>query len=151
MKKTKKTKTYKLKNPTGNVTQDLAMEGLADWLLSDPDPDKTLRKIKKDQVRKRSLSKNNPIKLMKEELTEEEYRNFWLDLADQRTYYAVEYYKKNKKIKTKNFAQLFYLPQCVYNANFKYWKRLIQEYRYYEHPYFIVVPPESIEGYELIK
>jgi len=142
-------KTHKLKKKSNNSTQDLATEALADWLENDPDPEKTLIKIKKDIARKKSLSKNNPIKLMKEELTGEEYKNFFLDLADQRTYYAIEYYKKGKKIKTKDFAQLYYLPQCVYNANFKYWKRLIQEYRFYERPEFIVVPPENIEGYEL--
>jgi hypothetical protein len=147
----KKRKTYELKKKTGNTTQDLAMEGLANWLMNDPDPEKTLIKIKKDALRKKSLSKNNPVKLMKEELTEEEYRNFWLDLADQRTYYAIEYYKKGKKIKATDFAQLYYLPQCVYNANFKYWKRLIKEYRYFDHPEFMVVAPENIEGYKLIE
>jgi len=133
-----------------NNTERLAYEALADWLSNDPDPDKTLAKIKRDEARKRSLSKNNPLKLLKEELTEKEYKDFFLDLADQRNYYAIEYYKKGKKIKTKDFAQLYYIPQCIYNANFKYWKRLIQEYRFYERPEFMVVPPENIEGLRLV-
>lgn len=131
-----------------NNTEVLAYEALADWLANDPDPEKTLNKIKKDEARKRSLSKNNPLKLLKEELTEKEYKDFFLDLADLRTYYAIEYYKKGKKIKVKDFAQLYYLPQCIYNYNFKYWKKLILEYRFYEHPCFMVVPPENIEGLE---
>ena len=150
--KTNKVKKYTLKEGINvNPTQKLAMEAMADWLSNDPDPNGTLNKIKKDNARKRSLSKNNPIKLLKEELTPQEFRDFFMDLADLRTYYAIEYYKKGKKIKTTDFASLYYLPTVIYNHNFKYWKTLIQEYRFYEHPEFMVVPPEMIEGFERVE
>lgn len=134
-----------IKSKANNNTNPLASELMANWLGNDPDPIGTLNKIKKDGQRKKSLSKNNPVKLMKEEMTEEEYINFWKDLADLRKYYAIEYFKKGKKINQDKFPHLYYLPQLVYNANFKYWKKVITEKRYLEHPEFMVVDADDIE------
>jgi hypothetical protein len=149
---TKKVKKYVLKDDVAvNHTQKIAMEELANWLLNDPDPNATLDKIKKEEKRKKALSKNNPLKLLKEELTEQEWKDFWMDLTDLRSYYAIEFYKKNKKIKGKHLPQMYYLPQVIYAHNSKYWSRLLKEYRFYDHPEFMVVPPEKIEGYKEIK
>jgi hypothetical protein len=134
-----------LKTKGSNNLQPMYNEELLNWLANDPNPNETLDKIKKEGKRKASLSKNNPVKLMKEEMTEEEYINFWKDLTDLRKYYAIEYFKKGKKIKQDKFPHLYYLPQLVYNANFKYWKKVITEKRYLEHPEFIVVDIRDIE------
>lgn len=135
----------KLKTKGSNNLQPLANAELLEWLMNDPNPNETLDNIKKEGKRKASLSKSNPVKLMKEEMTEEEYINFWKDLTDLRKYYAIEYFKKGKKIKQDKFPHLYYLPQLVYNANFKYWKKVITEKRYLEHPEFIVVDVGDIE------
>lgn len=127
-----------------NNTNPMASELLANWLGNDPDPMGTLNKIKKDGKRKARLSKENPVKLMKEEMNDDEYIGFWKDLNDLRKYYAIEYFKKGKKLKKSDLAHLYYLPQVVYNFNFKYWKSLITEKRFYEHPYFCVVDQDDI-------
>lgn len=137
-----------LKTKGANNLQPMFNEDMANWLLSDPNPNATLDKIKKEGKRKASLSKSNPVKLMKEEMTEEEYINFWKDLTDLRKYYAIEYFKKGKKIKQDKFPHLYYLPQLVYNANFKYWKKLIANKRFLEHPEFLVVDVGDIEAIE---
>ncbi len=133
------------KSEEANNLQPMYNDEMLTWLLSDPNPSATLDKIKKEGQRKSRLSKDNPVKLMKEEMNDEEYINFWLDLNDLRKYYAIEYFKKGKKLKKKDLAHLYYLPQCIYNYNFKYWKKLITEKRFYEHPEFMVVVPEDIE------
>lgn len=138
-------KVKKLKVKGSNNLQPLANAELLEWLMNDPNPNETLNKIKRDGQRKSRLSKDNPVKLMKEEMTDEEYINFWKDLNDLRKYYAIEYFKKGKKLKKKDLAHLYYLPQCVYNYNFKYWKKLITEKRFMEHPEFIVVDVNDIE------
>lgn len=137
-----------LKTKGSNNLQPMYNEDLLNWLANDPNPNETLDKIKKEGKRKASLSRSNPVKLMKEEMTEEEYINFWKDIIDLRKYYAIEYFKKNKKIKRHTFSHLYYLPQLVYNANAKYWKKLIMDKRYFEHPCFMVVDPDDIETEE---
>jgi hypothetical protein len=137
-----------LKTKGSNNLQPMYNEEIAEWLLNDPDPNATLDKIKKEGKRKTSLSRSNPIKLMKEEMTEEDYINFWKDIIDLRKYYAIEYFRKNKKIERHNFSHLYYLPQLVYNANYKYWKKLIMDKRYFEHPEFMVVDTDDIETEE---
>ena len=139
--------TFKKSKETNNL-QPMYNDEMMTWLLSDPDPNKTLDYLKKQGKRKASLSRSNPVKLMKEEMTEEDYVNFWKDIIDLRKYYAIEYFKKNKKIKRHTFSHLYYLPQLVYNANAKYWKKLIAEKRYFEHPCFMVVDPDDIETEE---
>lgn len=134
-----------LKTKGSNNLQPMYNAELMEWLLNDPNPNETLDKIKKEGKRKASLSKHNPVKLMKEEMTEEDYINFWKDLNDLRKYYAIEYFKNGKKLKKKDLAHLYYLPQCIYNYNFKYWKKLITEKRFMEHPCFIVVDVNDIE------
>ena len=138
-------KVKKLKVKGSNNLQPMYNEEMLTWLLSDPNPNETLNKIKRDGQRKSRLSKDNPVKLMKEEMTDEEYVNFWKDLNDLRKYYAIEYFKKGKKLKKKDLAHLYYLPQCIYNYNFKYWKKLITEKRFMEHPYFCVVDQSDID------
>lgn len=147
MKKEKLTTVYKVKKlkvKGSNNLQPLANAELLEWLMNDPHPNETLNKIKRDGQRKSRLSKDNPVKLMKEEMTEQEYIDFWKDLNDLRKYYAIEYFKKGKKLKKKDLAHLYYLPQCIYNYNFKYWKKLITEKRFYEHPEFAVVDVDDI-------
>ena len=142
-------KKYKaVKEKASNNTNPLASELMANWLGNDPDPMKTLNTLKKQGLKKKALSKHNPVKLMKEEMNDEEYINFWKDLNDLRKYYAIEYFKKGKKLKKKDLAHLYYLPQCVYNFNFKYWKDLISKKRFYEHPEFMVVDVDDIETEE---
>jgi hypothetical protein len=114
------------------------------WLLSDPDPMKTLDYIKKEGKKRAKLSKDNPVKLMKQEMTEEEYIGFWEDIANVRAYYAIEFTKKKKKIKQSDLAHTYYLPQLVYNANYKYWKGLIDNKRFLEHPEFAIINPKDI-------
>lgn len=135
----------KLKTKGSNNLQPLANAELLEWLMNDPNPNETLDKIKNEGKRKASLSKSNPVKLMKEEMTEEEYINFWKDLTDLRKYYAIEYFKKGKKIKQDKFPHLYYLPQFIYNYNFSYWKKLIANKRFLEHPEFLVVDVGDIE------
>jgi hypothetical protein len=137
-----------VKTKESNNTNPLASELMANWLGNDPDPIGTLNKIKKDGLKKKALSKDNPVKLMKEEMSEEDYTNFWKDLNDLRKYYAIEYFKKGKKIKQDKFPHLYYLPQFIYNYNFKYWKKLITEKRFLEHPEFLVVDIDDIETKE---
>lgn len=134
-----------LKTKGSNNLQPMYNEELLNWLANDPNPNETLDKIKKEGKRKSSLSKHNPVKLMKEEMTEEEYINFWKDLTDLRKYYAIEYFKKGKKIKQDKFPHLYYLPQFIYNYNFSYWKKLINNKRFLEHPEFLVVDISDIE------
>ncbi len=131
-----------LKTKGSNNLQPMFNEDMLNWLANDPDPDKTLNEIKKEQTKMRSLSKHNPIKLMKQEMTEQEYLDFWKDIADLRAYYAIEY--KKKDIKQEDFPQTYHLPQCVYNANAKYWKKVITEKRFLEHPEFMIVNPDDI-------
>ena len=150
MKETKKElttvyKVKKLKVKGANNLQPMYNDEMMTWLLSDPDPMKTLDKIKKDNQRKSRLSKSNPVKLMKEEMTEEEYVGFWEDLYNLRAYYAIEFTKKNKKITQKDLAHTYYLPQLLYNHNYKYWKKIITEKRFLEHPEFCVINPNIIE------
>ena len=147
MKKEKLTTVYKVKKlkvKGSNNLQPMYNAELMEWLMNDPNPNETLNKIKKEGQRKSRLSKENPVKLMKEEMNDEEYINFWKDLNDLRKYYAIEYFKKGKKLKKSDLAHLYYLPQLVYNFNFKYWKSLITEKRFYEHPYFCVVDQDDI-------
>lgn len=134
-----------LKTKGSNNLQPMYNEELLNWLANDPNPNETLDKIKKEGKRKASLSKNNPVKLMKEEMTEEDYINFWKDLTDLRKYYAIEYFKKGKKINQDKFPHLYYLPQFIYNYNFSYWKKLINNKRFLEHPEFLVVDISDIE------
>lgn len=141
---TKKTVKFKSDKARNNV-QPMYNEAMMSWLMSDPDPNKTLDRIKKEGQKAKALSKNNPVKLMKQVMTEQEYQDFWKDLEDLRAYYAIEYKQKKKKIKQSDLAHTYYLPQPVYNANHKYWKTLILEKRFLEHPYFCVVNPDDIE------
>lgn len=154
MKKEKLTTVYKVKKlkvKGSNNLQPLANAELLEWLMNDPNPNETLDKIKKEGKRKASLSKSNPVKLMKEEMTEEEYINFWKDLTDLRKYYAIEYFKNGKKLKKSELPHMFYLPQVIYNYNWKYWKKLIIDKRFYEHPEFMVVDLDDIEEDKPIK
>jgi len=147
MKETKKelTTVYKVKKVKGaNNLQPMYNDELMTWLLNDPNPNATLDKLKKDGLKRRALSKDNPVKLMKQEMTEEEYCGFWEDLYKLRAYYAIEFTKKGKKIKQSDLAHTYYLPQLIYNANYKYWKKLITEKRFLEHPCFLVVNPNDI-------
>ena len=140
------TTVYKVKKVKGaNNLQPMFNEEIAEWLMNDPDPNGTLDKIKKENQRKSRLSKNNPVRLMKEEMTEDEYVGFWEDLYNLRAYYAIEFTKKNKKITQKDLAHTYCLPQLVYNANYKYWKKVITEKRFLEHPEFCVINPNIIE------
>ncbi len=140
------TTVYKVKKLKGaNNLQPMYNPELMEWLLNDPNPNATLDKLKKEGQRKKALSKDNPVKLMKEELNDEEYIGFWEDLNNLRKYYAIEFFKKGKKIKKSDLAHTYYLPQCVYNANYKYWKQLITDKRFMEHPCFIVVDVNDIE------
>lgn len=139
------TKVKLLKVKGSNNLQPMYNEPMLNWLANDPDPMGTLDKIKKQNQNKSRMSKDNPVKLMKEEMNDEEYINFWKDLNDLRKYYAIEYFKKGKKLKKKDLAHLYYLPQVVYNYNWKYWKKLIQDKRFYEHPEFMVVDVDDIE------
>lgn len=141
---TKKTVEFKSDKARNNV-QPMYNEAMMSWLMSDPDPNKTLDRIKKEGQKAKALSKNNPVKLMKQVMTEQEYQDFWKDLEDLRAYYAIEYKQKKKKIKQSDLAHTYYLPQPVYNANHKYWKTLILEKRFLEHPEFCVVNPDDIE------
>jgi len=134
-----------LKTKGSNNLQPMFNEELLTWLANDPNPNETLNKLKKDGQKRAALSKDNPIKLMKQEMTEEDYINFWKDLSDLRAYYAIEYKRKKKKIKQSDLAHTYYLPQLIYNANPKYWKKLITDKRFLEHPEFAVVDPEDIE------
>jgi len=149
--KTKEQKTVTIKrvkfkkSKEANNLQPMYNDEMLTWLLSDPDPNATLDYIKNKQKKKSRLSKDNPVKLMKEEMNDEEYINFWKDLNDLRKYYAIEYFKKGKKLKKKDLAHLYYLPQLVYNANYKYWKKLITDKRFLEHPEFMVVDMDDIE------
>ena len=147
-KETKETTTvYKVKRlkvKGSNNLQPMYSDEMLNWLANDPDPMGTLDKIKKENQKKTRLSKDNPVKLMKLEMNDEEYIGFWKDLNDLRKYYAIEYFKKGKKLRKSDFAHLFYLPQVVYNYNWKYWKKLITEKRYYEHPEFMVVDQDDI-------
>lgn len=148
MKKEEKklTTVYKVKKIKGaNNLQPMYNDELMTWLMNDPNPNATLDKIKKENQRKSRLSKSNPVKLMKEEMTEYEYVGFWEDLYNLRAYYAIEFTKKNKKITQKDLAHTYYLPQLVYNANYKYWKKVITEKRFLEHPEFCVINPNIIE------
>ena len=138
-------KVKKLKVKGSNNLQPMYSEEMAEWLLNDPNPNATLDKLKKDGLKRKALSKDNPVKLMKQEMTEEDYINFWKDISDLRAYYAIEYKRKKKKIKQSDLAHTYYLPQLIYNANHKYWKKLITEKRFLEHPCFMVVDPEDIE------
>lgn len=147
MKKEKLTTVYKVKKlkvKGSNNLQPMYNAELMEWLMNDPNPNETLNKIKKEGQRKNRLSKDNPVKLMKEEMNDEEYINFWKDLNDLRKYYAIEYFKKGKKLKKSDLAHLYYLPQLVYNQNWKYWRKLIDEKRFMEHPYFCVVDQDDI-------
>lgn len=147
-KETKETTTvYKVKRlkvKGSNNLQPMYSDEMLNWLANDPDPMGTLDKIKKENQKKSRLSKDNPVKLMKLEMNDEEYIGFWKDLNDLRKYYAIEYFKKGKKLRKSDLAHLFYLPQVVYNYNWKYWKKLITEKRYYEHPEFMVVDQDDI-------
>lgn len=147
-KETKETTTvYKVKRlkvKGSNNLQPMYSDEMLNWLANDPDPMGTLDKIKKENQKKTRLSKDNPVKLMKLEMNDEEYIGFWKDLNDLRKYYAIEYFKKGKKLRKSDLAHLFYLPQVVYNYNWKYWKKLITEKRYYEHPEFMVVDQDDI-------
>ncbi|NCB03434.1 MAG: hypothetical protein EOM67_14950 [Spirochaetia bacterium] len=138
-------KVKKLKVKGSNNLQPMYNEEIAEWLLNDPDPNATLDKIKKEGQRKSRLSKDNPLKLMKEEMNDEEYINFWKDVSDLRKYYAIEYFKKGKKVKKSDFPNLYCLPQFIYNHNYKYWKKLITEKRFLEHPEFLIVDVDDIE------
>lgn len=148
MKKEEKklTTVYKVKKIKGaNNLQPMYNDELMTWLMNDPNPNATLDKIKKENQRKSRLSKSNPVKLMKEEMTEDEYVGFWEDLYNLRAYYAIEFTKKNKKITQKDLAHTYYLPQVIYNSNYKYWKKVITEKRFLEHPEFCVINPNIIE------
>ena len=134
-----------LKTKGSNNLQPMYNEDMLNWLANDPNPNETLDRIKKEGQKAKALSKNNPVKLMKQVMTEQEYQDFWKDLEDLRAYYAIEYKQKKKKIKQSDLAHTYYLPQPVYNANHKYWKTLILEKRFLEHPEFMVVNPDDIE------
>jgi len=141
---TKKT-VKRIKTKENNNLQPMYSDEMMSWLMSDPNPTETLNKIKRDGKRKSRLSKDNPVKLMKEEMTEQDFTNFWLDLNDLRKYYAIEYFKKGKKVKKSDFPNLYSLPQIIYNYNFSYWKKLITEKRFLEHPEFLIVDINDIE------
>lgn len=139
------TTVYKVKKIKGaNNLQPLANAELLEWLLNDPNPNATLDKIKRKNQQKARMSKDNPVKLMKLEMNDEEYIGFWKDLNDLRKYYAIEYFKNGKKLKKSELPHMFYLPQVIYNYNWKYWKKLIIDKRFYEHPEFMVVDLDDI-------
>lgn len=138
------TKVKRIKSKESNNLQPMYSDEMLTWLNSDPDPMGTLDKIKKENQKKSAMSKDNPVKLMKLEMNDEEYINFWKDLNDLRKYYAIEYFKKGKKLKKSELPHMFYLPQVVYNYNWKYWKKLITDKRFLEHPEFCVVDLDDI-------
>jgi len=146
----KKVKFIKSRSKATNNTNPLINEDFMNWIANDPEPSKTLDRLKKEGLKVKALSKDNPVKLMKQEMTEEEYIGFWEDLSNLRAYYAIEFTKKKKKIKQSDLAHTYYLPQLVYNANYKYWKKIITEKRFLEHPEFCIINPKDIEK-DLIK
>lgn len=137
-------KVKRVKSKESNNLQPMYSDEMLTWLANDPDPMGTLDKIKKENQKKSAMSKDNPVKLMKLEMNDEEYINFWKDLNDLRKYYAIEYFKKGKKLKKSELPHMFYLPQVVYNYNWKYWKKLITDKRFLEHPEFMVVDLDDI-------
>jgi hypothetical protein len=111
------------------------------WLKNDPNPNKTLDMIKQKIERKKRLSKENPIQLMREEMPKDEWNAYWREKREAEIHYLHTRgftKKENGQFDMKHIAMI---PQVVYNQNVEYWSDIISTRQFHKHPEFLVSSP----------
>ena len=111
-------------------------------MRQDPDPVKTIRMVKEKILRKRRLSQENPIKLMKEEMDKEEWDAYWREKKAAEAAYVHSQGWTKKEAGQFDMKHLAMIPQCVYNNNPEYWSEVIEKREFYKHPEFLVSNPK---------
>jgi hypothetical protein len=115
---------------------------LEKWMRADPNPAKTIQMIKDKIARKKNLSKNNPIKLMKMEMSREEWDAYWREKKSAEPHYLHTGGWTRKESGQHDMKHIAMIPQCVYNHNPEYWGDIIKSRQFYKHPEFLVSNPK---------
>lgn len=126
-----KTKQAKQVKQSPFVASKEFIQAMNEWLSNDPDPTKTIERLKKKGEEQKKLSKDNPKKLMKMLMRPEEIMTFEIELKEK---------KRLAKKDPDSVRDLFSIPQCVVNANPEHWRDIINKKQFNKYPYFQIKP-----------
>ena len=115
---------------------------LEKWMRADPDPHKTIKMIKDKIALKKRLSKEKPLKLMKMEMSREEWDAYWREKLEAEAHYLHTGGWTKKANGQHDMKHLAMIPQCVYNHNPEYWQEVIEKRDFHKHPEFLVSNPK---------
>jgi hypothetical protein len=116
----------------------MSLLSLEKQMRADPDPAKTVKTIKDRIELRKKMAIENPIALMRIEMSKEEWDTYWREKKAAEAHYLHTQGWTKKEKGQFDMKHLAMIPQCVYNANPEYWKQIIQARQFHKHPEFLV-------------